>query len=440
MNYLKNTSYIFIPFTFEKRNQFAAIDATLSNSQAWTPIQDEIMYMLKYVADKMDSEDREKCQCFHYDVKENVRKKMGLATSEEWYTTEQHIYKGGEEKFRFQILGVQLYSFSTTVCIMAFKIHFEKDDPMWISSAQYYLKKVSREKIRLENDTEDSFTFLDMSKRLVDECTSITKFDFFYYANPSTERSNMFTYLEVDQQDSYQKELFYLRNCYNEGFMYFEDDQLDKEELYIPSPDTMWGISSEAAICLVSPEKEREQFIQNIFYENFNAQYLFMYILLLHQKYALYMFLTKIGIGEYNNLEMLEKYRHQLYEFETDFVFSLVTEVPQYQNLYKRMMDAFSLKKMYENVHEPILALSEMRQSTLEVKQKKRDKNVNRALIALSLLTFFSALADSFAFVDSFCGLFLSDVGVKVVQVSLVVVIVTIMIGVIINLMISNKD
>lgn len=62
-----------------------------------------------------------------------------------------------------------------------------------------------------------------------------------------------------------------------------------------------------------------------------------MYILLLHQKYALYMFLMKVDSGDCKNcgdsgkyMDELEKYRKELYEFEADFVFACVTEVPQY--------------------------------------------------------------------------------------------------------------
>ena len=129
------------------------------------------------------------------------------------------------------------------------------------------------------------------------------------------------------------------------------------------------------------------------------------------------MFLTKIGVGTYNDLETLEAYRHELYEFETDFVFSCVTEVPQYQNLYDRMTEAFSLKKMYEDVHEPLISLGEVRREAAETSRKKRDNNVNKALLMLSVLSFFSALVDSFDFVDSFFGLFLNETCVRIVQV-----------------------
>ena len=440
MDYLKNTSYIFIPIKFDKIIDFKPVIDKLNSSQIWTPVQMDIKYMLKYVADKLNNKEKKACQCFHYEVNENIREKMGLATKSEWYTTGEYPYKDTVEKFRFQILNVQLYCFSTSVCIMAFKIHLEKDDPLWVSTAQYYLKKVSREKIKLDKNEAIDFTFLEMSEKLVAECASVTALNFFYYANPTTERSNVFTYLEVDQRNSYKYELFYLRRCYSERYIFAKNYKLDSEEIYIPSNDIVWGISPEAAVCLACPKKGHQEFIQNTFYNNFNVQYLFMYIILLHQKYVLYMFLTKIGIGTYNDLEMLEEYRRQLYEFETDFVFSCVTEVPQYQNLYERMTTAFSLKKMYEDVHEPLISLSEMRHVTLENQRKKRDKNINNSLLLLSILSIFSAFTDSFDFVNSFLGLFFCDTVIKVVQILCIIIIVILSVFVMINFHKSNKN
>ena len=333
---------------------------------------------------------------------------------------------------------MQLYLFRTTVGIVAFQINLENDDPFWVSNAQYHLKKVSREKISCKNVTTTK-TLLDISKDLVSEFLAISKFSFFYYANPSTERANVLTYLVVEPQDDYKKELFYLRRCYSDGFIYTEDDKLDEKEIFIPSKDTTWGISPEAAVCLVCPKHGSEKFLRETFYKNFNAQYLFMYIFLLHQKYVLYMFLTKIGIGIYNDLGTLEEYRQELYEFETDFVFSCVTEVPQYQKLYDRMTEAFSLKKMYEDVHEPLISLGEIRREAAENAQKKRDGNLNKALLMLSVLSFFSALVDSFDFVESFFGWFLNEAGVRLVQVCCIIGISLIVFLVFKNLFDSRK-
>lgn len=438
MSSLKNTSYIFIPFIFKKRSDFNPLIEALNNSDSWEQIHDEIVYMLKYVADKIDSRKKETCQCFHYKLRDPYRSKFGLATENEWFSTTKCSFGGRHENALFRILSVQLYCFSTTVGIIAFKIHLEKDDPFWVSNAQYYLKKVSREKISL-GDPAKAKTMLDISEMLVKEFLAISEITFFYYANPSTERANILTFLEVEPQEHYKKELFYLRRCYSDGFIYTENSKLDEDEIFVPSKDIIWGISPEAAVCLVCPGPGREEFLRGKFYENFNKQYLFMYVLLLHQKYVLYMFLTKIGIGTYNNLDTLEEYRHELYEFETDFVFSCVTEVPQYQNLYDRMTKAFSLKRMYEDVHEPLLSLSEVRREAAENEKKKRDDNVNRALLMLSVLSFFSALVDSFDFVDSFFGWFLGGLGVKIVQICCIIGIVVTVFFVFKNLLDSRK-
>ena len=118
----KNISYVFIPFTFNKQADFMPLINKLDGSYIWNQVHDEILYMLKYVADKIDSHDRGKCQCFHYALNEAARSQFGLSSEAEWYTTKTHNYKGKEEKFRFRILGVELYCFRTTVCIIAYKI------------------------------------------------------------------------------------------------------------------------------------------------------------------------------------------------------------------------------------------------------------------------------------------------------------------------------
>ena len=76
-----------------------------------------------------------------------------------------------------------------------------------------------------------------------------------------------------------------------------------------------------------------------------------MYVLL-HQKYVLYRFLTKIS-------------------------------------------QTFALKELYDDVDEPVNELGEQQRS-------KRDSALNSSLIALSLLACVSAMTDGFAFIDAY--------------------------------------
>ena len=113
-------------------------------------------------------------------------------------------------------------------------------------------------------------------------------------------------------------------------------------------------------------------------------------------KDALYLMLTRIGRGEYNTDKMLAQYQKELSAFETNFVFTHVTEVPQYQTLYERVQQAFSIKSIFEDVREPLEKLTEVRNRD----EEKRRKTINAVLAVISFLAVFSALTDAF----DFCG------------------------------------
>jgi len=52
---MKNTSYFFVPFKYEKYERFKDLTRMLDESDSWDLVHDEIIYMMKYVADKLDN-------------------------------------------------------------------------------------------------------------------------------------------------------------------------------------------------------------------------------------------------------------------------------------------------------------------------------------------------------------------------------------------------
>ena len=130
MDYLKNTSYIFIPFNFSDPADFKRLIDEFDKSILLKKTNDKILYMLKYVSDKINSNDKESCQCFHYEITDYARNELNLATKDDWFTTKEIVEEGKskqrEEEYRFKILSIQLYCFSTTVGIFAFKIYFRR--------------------------------------------------------------------------------------------------------------------------------------------------------------------------------------------------------------------------------------------------------------------------------------------------------------------------
>lgn len=405
MEYSKHTSYFFIPIWMDASDSFRDLIDAIDSSEQWMLRHDEIRYMLKFVADKIDSRNEEMCLIFHYLLRYGCRKTYGLPGVDQCFETVGAFpFRESGQPIRFQVVDAHLFCFSTRVCILAFQVVFDNQTPAWVADALFALKRASTP-LKLSGQEGGTVTsMLDIARQMMSQFSQISGFSVFGYANPNTERSNVLTYLEVADHPSYEKELFHLRNCYHVGIPYVPNEELDKQQTFQASQDVVWGTSPEAAVCLACPDRGDRGFTENVFFENFNSQYLVMYILLLHQKYALYMFLTELGVGRYNTLETLESYRQRLYEFKTDFVFSFITEVPQYQNLYSNMMQAFALEQLYQDVQEPLVSLAEIRRESEDEKQKRRDASVNSALGLLSVLGFFSILVDGVDFLDFLLG------------------------------------
>ncbi len=426
----------------------------------WEKVDDDVKYMLKYVSDKFDSKgqnemgtlspgsvmlqfalenssggDKSKCLCYHFKFKDDAREKYGIYAAQDWYhLVDQHVFQGQETDFRFQITDIEMFCFSTCISIMTFRIVMERSEPFWISSAQYYLKKVSQEEI---STGKNRTNFLQMTESLCKGLglSDLLDWECFYYANKGRERANFLTYVELAGNKNAKecfRELYYLRHCYGDGYIYFEDPESERREIFQSTGEVVWGVSSEAAVCLAFPDKGYREFIQKELYPNFVTQYLFMYVMLLHQKYFLYLLLN--NVATYNDIRQLEKYENQLYEFKADFVYTFVTEVPQYQILYERMSKAFAITEMYEDVEEPLISLGRKRKENEENKEKARDNALNTSLGLIAFLAVFSALVDSFDFFGSFLSQFGREKIIPVVQNLCVLAIVVIAVCVVARL------
>ena len=404
---LRNVSYLFLPFVFGGSLDPAQLNQTFRNSSDWNTQENSCRYMLRYISDKLNSQ-RDDCLCFHHVLSAEGLNRLALPETV-WETAAQ--FYGKQTAFAFRINNLHLFCFHTRVCIAALEIVSEASDPISISSLQFCLKNAGRAKLSRRDDPSGSaVTPLSLLRDALRDVVPSEQADFCFFSEESALRSNVLSYTELKKNEDSLNALFYLRRCYNETYEYQENEERDRMETYSSVKNIVWGVTPEAAACAVTVTSENSQFIEHSFFPNFKTQYLFMYTLLLHQKYVLYRFLTRIGRGTHNDLSMLEQYRAELYDFETDYMFSRITEVPQYQELYDQLSRAFSLDALYADVHEPIQELSDLRSSA-------RDRKLNYALTALSLLSGFSALADGFAFIDMGKALFPSCVllGAKVV-------------------------
>ena len=313
-----------------------------------------------------------------------------------------------DNPFEFTVQSVHLYCFRTKVGILSFQIHLDTPDPLTAANQLYHLKNV--ENPQLFRDNSEPFSLVSLSRKLSQYSDlNINSDDFFFFAQTGTARANILTHFEVPAKCPRRKTLYYLRWCYTTSMTYSPNNYNDRREIYVQSKNILWGISPEAAVCLTIPELGNEEFIHGTFARSFNTAYLYTYILLLHQKYVLYKFMTDIDSNKIQLLK-LEEYQMDLSKFENDFVYSRISEVAQYQNFYRRVSRIFSLRDMYIDVHEPLTELKDIQESD-------SDRNVNKALGLLAILAIFSALVDSFQFVEEVSDIEENSSGVLIFQI-----------------------
>lgn len=434
-SYLSNFSYLFIPFTTENPEDISTLCRNITPKNGWSFVESDNRYLHRYVAERIANRQNEvDCQ-FRLDPK--FAEEQGLFLGTKQYCTAPKRFAGQmNDGFPFQIASAELYTFHTGICILAFELRFLDNDPLKIASVQYYLRKISAEKIYVRGNTEKSGgeSFVNISKRILGKCAQNLELDFFFYATPKNEKANFLTYIDMPEQGNYNKELFYLKWCYSDGFEYNETDSEEDSINYVANPCTTWGLSVSAAVCLVHRSESQKHFIETVFQKNFRQQYLLTYILLLHQKYVMYLFLTKLSVGLEDNVPQLKIYKERLYHFETHYMFSYISEVPQYQRFYSKVRKVFALEQLFTDVQEPLTQLAEIQKQKAENEQQV----LNTALATLSILTIVSALTDASGFTANLSWLFSAPIA-KIVQSVLVIGVAIFSIAMFIRLLFIKK-
>ena len=441
--YLENFSYIFIPFILQKETDFVEFNRALAKKAMWSVVEDDVRYLHRYVADCLVSRTKPIGNLYHYRLNPQSIGGIPLWINDRCYRTTPKKYKGETGVgFDFQISDVELFSFNTSVCILAYKLQFQRTDPLYIAAAQYYLRKIDVEPIcvTMEDGTEYRQTFIDLSQKLVGDLMHTYPLDFFFYAAPKNERANFLTYIDVPEKKNYDKELFYLRWCYHDEFPFDEEENAGDCVNYAANANTHWGISSSAAACLVNRTEKRKEFLEKVFQKNFMQQYLLTYVLLLHQKNMLYLLLTKISVEAEEDMDKLENYKRRLHAFDSKYVFIKITEVPQYQRFYEKVMHAFSIREMFSDVEQPLSQLTEIQRLQHEEREQAHDRRTNTILIVLSCLTIVSALTDALGITSNIDWLISTQFS-HGLQLGLAAAVLIIGVGMIIRLIfLKNKD
>ena len=449
----KNIVYVFVPFRFGNADVVvnAAKAICAKDDPIWEDAAEGIRsYFLKYLTDKVVPPGKDmpdlRC-CIHVGAKERSLGWRGDRDKVEWekalvaqkekfgfsmddvfhlYPKDYHRNTYGESIFDFRIDSLKLTVFGTGVGIVSFGLVLGVEDALNVAFAEYLFKMAAEEQDRstnfgrrnsiLQRKGDGARTdFTALARKVVVAALGSIEANFGFYSRKP--RVNLFTLFIPSEEKAdgsgFEREHYYLSNGYGPGYAYPGDGK-DVEAQYLGDPNIRWGVSNEVVCCLARPElhKPSSNFIYDSFYHKFRREYLFMYIWQLHQKYAIYAFLADISTGGLNvpdrdKAEALREYKRRFVDFEANYVFARITEVPQYQRLYDAVARQFALRTMYKDVKEPIGALEELfhdDEARAQEREQRATTRITTILAGMALLSVFSAYIDSYDFIGKWFG------------------------------------
>lgn len=394
-----NVSILVVPFYAKSRELI--VD---NNSDVWSPADNRNHgYLAKHIdaLRTLGSNDAYSM----YNFAEDSRCNYNLPDKDEIVTMKFRDYYDKEYRtYNFTIEKIKLFYFISGIGLeLIYVKHMEKDSLHDISNKSYALSHMftfEKEKDRrlwLSSSKVDSFSLSEAAKNILCK-TGLPETDFDLFPTMQ-ERCIMYHSLVVDElPDDYQNSLFCLRRGMPDtAILPAEKEEFNHSDFtYMPNKQEHWSVCQTGAVSLVDtmPGDDNDYFLRNIYTHNVMHDFLFLFILAIHERHALFRY-NAIAVENWNSTKALADHRKQLLRFQSCFAYNAVSDEMAYQNFYDCLYRSMDLDKLEADIENVIDRVEDYDRS-------HRAAKTNRTLGAIGLLAIASGIIDSFSVVESF--------------------------------------
>lgn len=388
-----NICFLYIPFSLKNTKPKEIIKALhdFEISDIWNPKQYRTKKFYKYVSDKLFETEK---KCVTYTVEKSYSNYSYLFNSDIYIKETNSVGAINCQTTCFHIDNILMVSYKKPVWFIIFQLHFCDDQlyPQKIANTIYFLKKpYHTELLGVKDKINRLFNLFEIAQELLKSTLSVS-FQLFFYMEEKYARANYLIMLKVDLNIG-EKELIHILYYLKHGFSdkYIRTKISTELDDYYGPNGRIWGITSESVVNIVR-DSGMEDVLKKQF-DEFQSEYFIMFSLLLFQKYTYFYLLTSLTYLDRRDNKQLKQYKEFLADFERDYVFSVVTDIPQYKTVYERMVETFDLEKLYVDIYEPVLELNNRQ-------KMKQENRISAFGFILSILGLFSIVVDGKQIID----------------------------------------
>ncbi|WP_335715673.1 hypothetical protein [Neobacillus drentensis] len=410
VNLNKSKTAFIIPFTL--KDDYKQLHETLINSDWDVPKKVSRKNILDHVKNLIQFDDdsfgngtigRE------YTLKDESREKYNLPqnASHKFYL----LTKKGE--YIFKVPKVSLYLFETKVGFLTFEVTHTNKNLDQIISTNYYIKHLhhlyksqlldQKEYYLTRNSAEIHSENLEDSQRTMSSIAmnllEPIKVDRYFSSEKNEPESAIVynsimldeTFEEVDDKEKLLGEyLFKLRRSFKESYKPASKElMLDENPQIIQLFDnSYWGVSLEGLTNVVHLTKDdvTNEFFNGNYQSNLAQSYFYIYIIALHQRYALLALNSRAqDMPQSEKLsatecEKIQKLRKEINYFILRSFFKHVSSITHQQALYERIEKCLQIEELKQDLHLELDALSSVAELQQELqRQKDKDEQERKA-------------------------------------------------------------
>lgn len=336
---------------------------------------------------------------------------------------------------------VEMYLFETHVGFLVYTMCYnEKEDIKTIIDVNYYSKKLigqeswfacKQNKVQntdIEYLAEDCFNLSVVTANILGIFENVS-----FFEDNSKEKEDrkeedktrmsqalVFSMILLDKTYALEKErehllkeyLFRLRCSFRETYKPapVEFDIKDNEEVIQLFENSYWGVSLEGIVNivhLVEDDRTNSFFAGGNYVNQFMPTYFYIYILALHQRYALlYLALeaSKISKSNSSSREIL-KMRKKIGDFLLRCLFRQVSNITHQEKLYQTILKTLGVEKLVEELQvemEVLSSLAELEEQKIKEENTERENKFRDFLsIFLTIFVVIDATSSGFQIYDN---------------------------------------
>ncbi len=172
--------------------------------------------------------------------------------------------------------------------------------------------------------------------------------------------------------------------------------EVEEKQFYRPQENFRWcfskrGASVVASLCDV---ESTNNFLNGRWFDTIQSNYYYLYILVLHQKYAIYNYLDNVATD--TDKTFIKSNQESLIDFNSKYIFSIISDETMLQKVYLGMKQVNNVDEVYGDLLDELKRMFDYSQLKKDEANENRNSKFNFISLIISLLCGSSIIIETF--------------------------------------------